>query len=171
MGQVVADRHQWALDVMDISSSDHILEIGCGNGTLADLICSRLIEGRITAVDRSEKMIQAAKKRNAQFMSAGKARFITASIHEADLGDERYDKILAVNVNAFWMKADRELTAIKQRLLPGGSIYLFNQPPSADRLRTIADRMSRNMLESGFTVSNVVIEARRPVQMVCVIAN
>ncbi|MCQ6559894.1 class I SAM-dependent methyltransferase [Paenibacillus mendelii] len=170
MGEIVAERHLWALDVMNIAPSDRILEIGCGYGHMASLICSHLIEGRITAIDRSEKMIQAAKKRTAPFMSLDKVRFVTASIHEADLGTERFDKVFAVNVNVFWMKAERELAAIKQHLLPDGHVYLFIQPPAPGRLRTISDLMSHNLLEAGFTVSNVVVEPRHPVQMVCVIS-
>ena len=91
MSELAAERHKWAVDIMNIASSDRILEIGCGHGHTISMICKHLVEGRITALDQSEKMIQAAKKRNAPFVSLDKVRFLAASIHKADLGNERFD--------------------------------------------------------------------------------
>lgn len=118
---MIADRHKWALEVLQIRPSDRLLEIGCGTGALAALICGHLTDGRLTAIDRSEKMIRTAAKLNAPFLSEGKARFVRGTVHEADLGEERYHKILAVNVNGFWMEGGSgELSVIKQWLSPGG---------------------------------------------------
>jgi SAM-dependent methyltransferase len=90
------------------------------------LVCERLDGGRITAVDRSPKMTAMARKRNQAH--AAKARFITASVEDADLGDEVYDKIFAVHVAAL-EKPGKPLDVVRSRLAPGGSLYLFSQAP------------------------------------------
>jgi ubiquinone/menaquinone biosynthesis C-methylase UbiE len=55
------------------------------------LVCERLDAGRITALDRSPKMIEMARKRNRA--CGERARFVAARLEEADLGDETYDKV------------------------------------------------------------------------------
>lgn len=64
MAEFVADRFAWAAGLMSIGPSDTILEIGCGQGAAASFICKSLSDGTIVAIDRSEKMICAAEKRN-----------------------------------------------------------------------------------------------------------
>ena len=48
------------------------------------------------AIDRSPRMIADAAARNAAFVAAGVAEFLVASLEEADLGELRFDAILAV---------------------------------------------------------------------------
>jgi hypothetical protein len=68
------------------------------HGVAASLVCERLDGGRITAVDRSPKVIDMAERRNRAHWR--KARFITVTIEEADLGNEIYDKAFAIHVAA-----------------------------------------------------------------------
>ena len=63
----IPERFHWAVDYMNIGSADHILEIGCGAGLLAELIAERLQTGSITAIDRSASMIELATNRNQRF--------------------------------------------------------------------------------------------------------
>ncbi|PTM59904.1 class I SAM-dependent methyltransferase [Desmospora activa] len=163
------DRHRWAAEILAPAPSDHLLEIGCGHGAVVSLICKNLCNGTITAIERSETMIYMAKKLNVPYQEAGKVRFLTASFHEADLGQSRFNKIFAVNVNLFWMKAARELEIIQERLLPGGAVYLFNQPPIASKISHIAEHTRKNLLNAGFAVRPIVIGEQKPVPVVCVI--
>lgn len=162
------DRHRWTVEILVPEPSDHLLEIGCGHGAAVSLICKNLHDGTITAIDRSETMIDMAKKLNASYRSAGKARFLTASFHEADLGQSRFNKIFAVNVNLFWMKAARELEIIKERLLPGGAVYLFNQPPVSNKISHITENTRQNLLNAGFAVRPTIIGEQKPVPVACV---
>ena len=57
-----------------------MLEIGCGNGVAAWLVCERLTSGRLTAIDRSAKAIATARQRNADHAAAGKAVFVESAI-------------------------------------------------------------------------------------------
>ena len=81
------------------------------------LVCERLDGGRITAVDRSPKMIEMARRRNRAH--GPKARFVAALIEDADLGEELYDKVLAVHVAALHEPGEA-LDAVRRRLVPGG---------------------------------------------------
>ncbi|WP_316570694.1 class I SAM-dependent methyltransferase [Neobacillus sp. YIM B06451] len=171
MGIPVADRLRWAVEQLAVGPSDRLLEIGCGNGAAVSLICSSLEDGTILAIDQSEKRILSAMKRNTSYISEGKASFLASAFGEADLGQYIFDKIFAVNVNLFWMEAARELEIIKERLLPGGTVYLFNQPPNSNKVRDITERTTCNLQNAGFAVRSVIIGDQKPVPVLCVIGN
>ncbi|HEY5894968.1 MAG TPA: class I SAM-dependent methyltransferase, partial [Chthoniobacterales bacterium] len=86
---------------MSIRPDDVILEIGCGHGVAAGLICGRLSDGHLVAIDRSTKMIAAAMRRNERHVASGKAEFHVVELSDFDPGDRKFDKILAVRVGLF----------------------------------------------------------------------
>ncbi|MFU0503481.1 class I SAM-dependent methyltransferase [Pseudaminobacter sp. NGMCC 1.201702] len=146
----VPPRFQWALDQLNLQPSDRILEIGCGRGVLLSLIVGKLTTGTITAIDRSEKMVAAASKLNATAVAAGRAEVMTANLANADLGEQRFSKILAFNVNVFWLKPQRELATTKRLLRPEGSLHLFFDPPSPAQVEPMLVKLKANLDASGF---------------------
>ena len=81
------------VDELGIRPRDRVLEIGCGHGVAAAMVCERLDGGRLTAIDRSPKMGEAAARRNAAFVEQRKAEFPLAELEDLDLGDRRIDLI------------------------------------------------------------------------------
>ncbi|MQA85578.1 MAG: methyltransferase domain-containing protein [Streptosporangiales bacterium] len=94
-------RLQAVVDQLDLRPHNHVLEIGCGHGVAATMVCERLDGGRLTGIDRSAKMIEAAVRRNTAAVAAGKAEFLVMSLEDLDLGDRRFDVIFAVRVGRF----------------------------------------------------------------------
>jgi SAM-dependent methyltransferase len=80
----IADRFVWAVEMLELSPSDRLLEIGCGSGVAVSLICDRLSSGRIVAIDRSPAMIRLASKRNRAHLALGKAAFHAAALDEVN---------------------------------------------------------------------------------------
>jgi ubiquinone/menaquinone biosynthesis C-methylase UbiE len=97
----VTERLRRVVDRLDVQPGDRVLEIGCGHGVAATMVCERLETGRLTAIDRSPKMIAAAARRNAAHVEAGRAEFLVATLEDLDLGDRRFDKVFAVPVGLF----------------------------------------------------------------------
>jgi ubiquinone/menaquinone biosynthesis C-methylase UbiE len=116
---------------MKIRPDDSILEIGCGHGVAATLVCRKLNGGHLTAVDRSRKMIEAAASRNTEYMAAGTAEFIVANFEELDLRARRFDKILAVRVSLFHREPKRSRSIVERWLAPGGQLFIFFDAPAA----------------------------------------
>ena len=132
----MSERLRTVVEALDLDPADRVLEVGCGHGVAADLVCRRLDEGRLVAIDRSPKMIAAAVRRNAAHVAAGKARFLVASLEELDLGDERFDVVLAVRVGLFHREPERARELAGRWLAPGGRLVVhFDAPadPSARR--------------------------------------
>jgi len=162
----------WAVDTLAPRPADRVLEVGCGHGVAVSLVCERLTSGRITAIDRSPKMIEMAARRNREHIAEGRAVLKTAALEQADLGDERFDKVFAFNVAPFWLQPEEALGTVRRHLAPAGAVYLFwdarhTQP---GRARALADALSEKLRLAEFTVDQALVEDLRPVPAVCVIA-
>jgi ubiquinone/menaquinone biosynthesis C-methylase UbiE len=142
----MSERLRAVVEQLDIRPDDRVLEIGCGHGIAATLVCERLDEGRLLAVDRSPKMIEAATRRNATHVEAGKAEFLVAALEDADLGDRRFDKIFAVRVGLFHRDPTRARRLAARWLAPGGAIFAFFDEPVTVRrdARDPGDRVRRS---------------------------
>jgi ubiquinone/menaquinone biosynthesis C-methylase UbiE len=112
----MSDRLRRVVDRLDLRPGDRVLEIGCGHGVAATYVLER--GARLTAIDRSPKMIEAATRRNAAHIEAGMAEFLVAHLEDLDLGDRRFDVIFAVRVRRF--HAEPQLA--ERWLAPGGRI-------------------------------------------------
>jgi ubiquinone/menaquinone biosynthesis C-methylase UbiE len=123
------DRLRSIVDRLDIRPDDRVLEIGCGHGVAATLVCERLEGGRLTAIDRSPKMIEAAARRNAVYVEAGKAEFLVTDLEDLDLGDRRFDKVFAVRVGIFHRQPERARGLVERWLAPGGTVSALYDSP------------------------------------------
>ena len=125
----MSERLRTVVEELDIRPDDWVLEIGCGHGVAATLVCERLGGGRLTAVDRSRKMIQAALRRHAAHVEAGTAEFLVASLEDLDLGDRRFNKIFAVRVGLFHRDPEGAHALAGRWLAPGGELRAFFDEP------------------------------------------
>lgn len=146
----IPDRIAWAVDLLDLQAGDTILEVGCGTGAAIALIAPRLHTGVITAIDRSPKAIARAEAANSHHIAAGRARCIRATLQDRATEGEGYGKIVAVNVNDFWISPARELPAARHHLAPGGTLLLVLEAPSTDRARDFLAAMPAHLEQHGF---------------------
>jgi ubiquinone/menaquinone biosynthesis C-methylase UbiE len=117
------------VEELDVQPDDRVLEIGCGHGVAASFVCERLEGGRLTAVDRSPKMIEAAERRNTEHVAAGRAEFIVGELEQLDLGERRFDKVLVVRVGLFHREPARAHALVEPWLAPGGTVTAVFDPP------------------------------------------
>src|ERR671922_2855370 len=52
----------WVLDLLEINPSDSVLEVGPGPGLGLQLTTARAYQGRVVGVDRSETMLEMARR-------------------------------------------------------------------------------------------------------------
>ena len=75
-GAFVAELGQAALDLLDPKPGEHILDIGCGDGTLTRKIAER--GAKVVGIDSSPELVEAAR-------AAG------IEVHQTDAADMRFD--------------------------------------------------------------------------------
>jgi ubiquinone/menaquinone biosynthesis C-methylase UbiE len=127
----LSDRIGRFVESMAIGPGDRVLEIGCGHGVAASLVCELLGRGgRYVAVDRSAKMIAAARKRNEAQVRAGLAQFIQSDLETMDLGDARFDKVFAMRVRLFFTDPERARSLAVRWLAPRGQLFVEYDEPS-----------------------------------------
>jgi cyclopropane fatty-acyl-phospholipid synthase-like methyltransferase len=126
----VSERLHAIVEALDLRPGDRVLEIGCGHGVAATYVLER--GARLTAIDRSPKMVEAARRRNPG------GEFIVASLEDADLGERRFDTIFAVRVGLFHREPERARALAERWLAPGGTLHVAYD--SAISRRSSADR-------------------------------
>jgi SAM-dependent methyltransferase len=156
----VPERLTWAVGILDARPGDRVLEIGCGRGVALELLCARVQDrpgparglGAVTGLDRSPRAVEAAARRNAAPLATGRLTLRTAALEEADFPGGSFDKVLAVDVNLFWVRpAPGELAALSRWLAPGGRLCLAWQPPDAGRAPGIGETVATALEAHGFS--------------------
>ena len=167
----VPERILWAIEQLDLGTSDDVLEVGCGGGHAVTLLCERLRRGRVTAIDRSALQVARARERNAAWMASGRARIEAVALEDAPavLGGGRFDRVLAINVNAFWTDPGPSVAALGKLLAPTGRVFLVYEPPTPARLREMRRTVPELIRGAGMDVDDVRATSFRRSQGVCVI--
>lgn len=123
------NRQEQIVEELKVSADNHVLEIGCGHGVAATALCSKLRNGKYVGIDRSRTMIEAASKRNKAYINDGTASFLVQNLEDLELGDQKFDIILAVRVRLFYKDPERAKRIVSKYLAPGGKIISIYDLP------------------------------------------
>ncbi len=158
--QQIPPRIRWAVDLMEVQPDDQVLEIGCGPGAGAEAICERLGTGKLFAIDRSESGVDRTRRRNQKHVDAGRLTVRQIDLATLRVPVKRLTKVFAFNVNLFWVReCAAEMALLHERLVPGGSIYLFYEA-RRELVPEIVRKTSAALSATGFEVS--VVEQKAP---------
>ena len=159
--QTIPARIRWAVDFMDVQPADSVLEIGCGPGAAAELICSRLTTGKLFAIDRSESGVDRTKRRCAEHVASGRLTVRQIDLATLRVPVKRLTKVFAFNVNLFWVReCQDEVALLHERVLPGGSVHLFYEATRPEEVPMIIQQASASLTQGGFRV--FVVDSKQP---------
>lgn len=147
----VPERLRLAVEALALRPDARVLEVGCGNGVAAELLCARVPDGHVTALDRSATAVGHAEKRLRRWIEAG-----IADVTERELrgfyGDGRpYDVVLAIRVNLFWTgPADVEVARLRDLVADDGTVHLWFDLPAGEDPTAIGEQARAALATGGF---------------------
>ena len=166
-------RNLRTLDLLDLRPEDRILEVGFGPGLAVARAAERAVAGRVVGVDHSELMLRQARRRNAKAIADGRVELRLGTADALPRFEERFDKVLAVNVFMFWTDPVSVLGGLRQVMNPGGVIALTLQPRRRGATevdtRAAAERMTASLHAAGFGDVRTEILEMAPVAAACVL--
>ena len=108
--------------------AQHVLDVGCGAGNYTLKLLEHLPGLDVTLIDLSRPMLDRATERVSR-ATAGTVTAIQGDVREVELGEGRFDVVLAAAV-LHHLRTDDEwrsvFTAFHRTLRPGGSVWVFD---------------------------------------------
>jgi trans-aconitate methyltransferase len=118
------------ISYLDVQSTDHILDIGCGDGQLTAQIAHRASSGRVLGLDSSHSFIQSAQKTHTSDTCTFQLQDCTHLDQHPPAVDGCWDKVFS-NAAMHWILRRPDTRAsffgnVYRALKPGGT-FVFEQ--------------------------------------------
>lgn len=155
MARETAAVNEAAVELLDLRSTDDVLEVGFGHGATIARVAAAVSGGRVSGVDPSPEMCAMASRRNRRAIEAGRVALRQASAEALPFADASFDKVLLVHTVYFWPDLAPAFGEIARVLRPTGRVVVahrtdasaaLNFPPPIYRFREPA--AVRNALEA-----------------------
>ena len=97
-----------ALALMDLQSTDRVLDVGCGTGWLTRRLAASVPRGQVVGIDVSDEMI-----RRAQLASAGipNVKFLEGTAEQIPAPEDSFTQVLSVESAYYWPSPERGVAA------------------------------------------------------------
>jgi ubiquinone/menaquinone biosynthesis C-methylase UbiE len=130
------------IELLDVQTSDKVLEVGFGPGVGIQVLLEHITSGSVAGIDQSQEMVRQAAARNATALRNAKADLRYGSVERLPFADETFDKVFAINSMQVWRDAGAGLREIRRVLKHGGNVALcftVNSGRSQGRVRELID--------------------------------
>ena len=114
---------QKMLDLLKPDRSSKILDIGCGNGKMAEYI-SDLTRTSVTGIDYIPEAIAQATRKTQN--KRNRLNFKVANLEFLDFAPESFDAIISVDTIFFGRKMENTISGLTRILKAGGQMAVFN---------------------------------------------
>ena len=105
-----------------LSASDRVLDIGCGPGVAVRKAAAIVVDGEAAGVDRSEPMVDIARRRSRRFPNA---RFEVGSAESLPFPDESFTKVWTAHSFHHWEDRVAGLAEMLRVLADGGRGFIL----------------------------------------------
>lgn len=113
----------WAMDFMEFSGNETVLDIGCGGGETLHRLSAKTT-GHLTGMDYSPVSVKMTSERNAEIVSSGRMNVVEASVEKMPFADNSFDRIITVESFYFWKNPPENLKEV-YRVLAKNGIFLI----------------------------------------------
>jgi len=166
-------RNLWTVDLLDIQPSDRVVDIGCGPGIALEASLAKISAGSALGLDHSATMIAQTGARNAAARDDGRLELRQATLDDAGLADQSFDKIWSANVVQFLPDQTAAFGKILAALKPGGVSATTYMPRNKNARRAdavaMAEKVAGHMQAAGFVDIRTEELVMDPVPAFCVL--
>ena len=114
----------WTMNLLEVQTTDTVLEVGFGAGQAIKLAAEKASDGRVMGIDLSEVMVRVAIRRNAQAVKAGRVALAQGNMTALPFEDQHFDKIMTIHTFYFWSEPAQPLRELYRVLKPGGRLVI-----------------------------------------------
>ncbi len=129
-----AELNNTALGVLDLHPGDRVLDIGFGGGYLLRRMAAQIGSGFLAGVDVSPAIVEAAEKRNAKLIAAGKLELRCAPAEQLPFPAEYFTHVCSINSIFYWSDPGQGVAEMRRVLQTGGiAVLCFTCKESLER--------------------------------------
>ena len=118
----------WTVSLLDIQPESRVLEIGFGPGVSTQFASGKASAGFVAGIDRSETMVQAARKRNLSAIRAGRIELKQGDVASLSYPAESFDKAFSLHSIYFWANPVDCIKELRRVLKPEGLLAITILP-------------------------------------------
>ena len=164
MNRQIRPLYEDSIRLLPLSDSDSVLDIGCGNGNVLNMLASR--SGcNFTGIDISPSAIKSALKRNRKYVKCERMKFLCQDMSKMPFDDCSFNQTYTINTVYFWDNLDVTMAEIRRILKPSG--LFINALFTNDTLNSLSHTKSYKKFtpeelinageNTGFTVDTVPV--------------
>jgi SAM-dependent methyltransferase len=150
-----------ALDALDLTEDDRLLELCFGGGQVLERALGRVSSA--AGIDHSPDMLALARERNAAAVDAGRLELVQGDVHELPWPDGEFSRAACLNAFFFIERPEAFLAEVRRVLAPGGRFVLvtavraaaWNGPWAAALLTYEPETLRSLLLDAGFAEATV----------------
>lgn len=142
------------LNTLNIQSSELVLDLGCGNGLMAEYI-SDFTNAHVYGIDYSDEAISYANERT--HLKKDRLAFTEGIIGEPLEQNDFFDTIISIDTIFFGMDLNKTISYVVDATKPGGQLaiivseFLINKSDDINKLLPDSTDVAKALVRNGLT--------------------
>ena len=154
MDQMNDTQNDWVLSLINLRSTDTVLEIGFGTGKTLTKLSDKVTKGLVYGIDPSKTMYDTASQLLETEIRIGRVKLFHGAIEDFPITDIRFQKLIAVHVVYFWDDLASVCSKLFRLAADGALVAIYFVSPVMSSTKVFreysGDEIKRALTSAGF---------------------